>query len=309
MEHNIVVEENKPERIKLLRAQRKIYGRAKLVQHAFAIASLLLPLAALIVVPFDPYWKPYLGFISIALVLVDSALLAPWLRKTTRNGAKVQEQFDVEVLKLPWNKLAAGTRVDPELVHSKTAKPPTQREIEKFSNWYAASVAQLPTHVGRLLCQRTNIVYDSTVRETYVWILLGFASVLLIVALLIGLHFGLSVPELIVTLLLPTLPLLTFALREWQKHRVVIETLGTLKGEVERLWEKALDGEDADELTRDARALQDALYRNRAGNPLIVDWLYDLLRNRNEASTNHAVDTLVAEAKKKLALEVANEVA
>ncbi|CAB3837568.1 S-4TM family putative pore-forming effector [Achromobacter deleyi] len=309
MEHSIVVEENKPERIKLLRAQRKIYGRAKLVQHAFAIASLLLPLAALIVVPFDTYWKPYLGFISIGLVLVDSALLAPWLRKTTRNGAKVQEQFDVEVLQLPWNKLAAGTRVDPELVHSKTAKPPTQREIEKFSNWYSASIAQLPTHVGRLLCQRTNIVYDSTVRETYVWILLGFASVLVIVALLIGLHFGLSLPELIVTLLLPTLPLLTFALREWQKHMVVIETLGTLKGEVERLWEKALDGAAADELTRDARALQDALYRNRAGNPLIVDWLYDLLRNRNEASTNHAVDTLVAEAKKKLALEVANEVA
>ena len=56
------------------------------------------------------------------------------------------------------------------------------------------------------------------------------------------------------------------------------------------------------ELTTAARTLQDAIYRHRASNPLVFDWLYNRLRKRNEDLTRHAADKFVVEAQQKLNL-------
>lgn len=303
VDHNIAVEENRPEQIKLLRAQRRCYALAKLLQNIYTILTLALPFVALLLIPVAAEWKARLALISILLVLFDTGCLVRWQRDLTKRGAKIQEQFDVHVLGLDWNKLVAGAPVDAEIVHSMTSKAPTAEEKNKFTNWYEPSIAQLPLPVGRLLCQRTNIVYDSAVRLAYARVLIWGAVFLSVGIAAIGLHMGLTFPEVILTLCVPALPLLTFALREWQKHCGVLETLSAMKGEIDRLWEKALSGAEANDLTRDARALQDAIYRNRAGNPLVVDWLYNLLRRRFESNTNHAVDALVADAKKKLSIK------
>lgn len=301
-EHQIDIEQNKPERLELLRAQRRFYSRAKNYQNVVAITALLLPLLGILFGAEFPVVRPYLGFASIALLLLDVAVLSPKQRASSKAGAKVQEQFDTEVLKLDWNKLVAGSRVDPEELRAIASDPMSDKEKRGLEDWYEGAISRLPLPVGRLLCQRTNVVYDLRVRRVYSGALFLIATLLFVVLLAVGIYQGLKVDQLIISVGLPVLPLVSFVLREYRKQEDTIESLTTLKSEIEKIWEKALAGASAEDLTLSSRALQDAIYRHRTSNPLVFDWLYNRLRKNSEAQAKHAAEKLVAEAVSKLKL-------
>jgi hypothetical protein len=299
-EHRIDIEQNRPERLELLRAQRLFYARAKLYQNLFTFMALLLPAIGVLFGASVPAIQPFLGLGSILVLLLEVGVISRRQREDCKRGAKVQEQFDTEVLQLDWNRLVAGSRVDAEEVHEITAGPMSDAEKTRLENWYEPVFSKLPLPVARLLCQRTNAAYDMRVRKIYSGILLSVAVLLVVVLTCIGLHQGLTVNELIPTMYLPALPFVAFVLREHRKQGDTIETLTTIKAEVEKAWDKALDGASAAELTVTARALQDAIYRHRTSNPLVFDWLYNRLRKRSEDVTRHAAERLVAEAQHKL---------
>lgn len=301
-EHRIDIEQNKPERLELLRAQRRFYSRAKNYQNTVAITALLLPLLGILFGSESPSIRPYLGFASIVLLLLDVAVLSPKQRANSKAGAKVQEQFDTEVLKLDWNKLVAGSRVDPEELRAIASDQMSDKEKKGLEDWYEGAISRLPLSVGRLLCQRTNVVYDLRVRRLYSGALFFIAGLLFTALLGVGIYQGLKVDQLIISVGLPVLPLASFVLREYRKQEDTIESLTTLKGEIEKVWEKALAGASAGDLTLSSRALQDAIYRHRASNPLVFDWLYNRLREKSEAQAKHAAEKLVAEAVSKLNL-------
>ena len=301
-EHRIDIEQNKPERLELLRAQRRFYSRAKNYQNFVAITALLLPLLGILFGAEFPAIRPYLGFASIALLLLEVAVLSPKQRASSKAGAKVQEQFDTEVLKLDWNKLVAGSRVDPEELRAIASGQMSDKEKKGLKDWYEGAISRLPLPVGRLLCQRTNVVYDLRDRRMYSGALFFIAGLLGAVLLAVGVYHGLKVDQLIISVGLPVLPLVSFVLREYRKQEDSIESLTTLKGEIEKVWDKALAGASAEDLTLNSRALQDAIYRHRASNPLVFDWLYNRLRQKSEAQAKHAAEKLVAEAVSKMNL-------
>jgi hypothetical protein len=301
-QHRIDVEQNKPGRLELLRAQRLFYSRAKLYQSLSAFVALLLPGIGVLFGAGVPAIRPFLAFGSILVLLVDVGIISRLQRENCKRGAKVQEQFDTEVLHLDWNRLVAGARVDAEELRDIATGPLPEAEKARLENWYEPVFSKLPLPLGRLLCQRTNVAYDVRVRKSYSAILLGAAIFLVVVLTCIGLHQGLTVNELILTMFLPALPLAAFVLREYRKQGDTIESLTTLKAEVEKVWDKALGGASYAELTTAARALQDAIYRHRASNPLVFDWLYNRLRKRNEDLTRHAADKFVVEAQQMLNL-------
>ncbi len=299
--HQINVEQNKPERLVLLRAQRLFYARAKKYQACFALLALTLPLMGVIFGASYPEIRPYLGFGSIVVLLLEVGVVARLQKEDCKRGARVQEQFDTEVLKLDWNQLVAGRRVDVEEVRAITSTEMADSERKRLQNWYEVDVSRLPIELGRLICQRTNLAYDMRIRRNYVAILLWAAGAMSGALVAVGIYQGLNINDLILTLCLPVLPMVAYVLREHRKQNDTIETLTTLKSEVEKLWDKALSGASSEELTSCSRALQDAIYRHRASNPLVFDWLYDKLRNREEDLTHHAVEKLVREAEQKLA--------
>ncbi|EON11733.1 S-4TM family putative pore-forming effector [Pandoraea sp. SD6-2] len=301
--HRIDAEQNKPERIELLQAQRLFYARAKRYQNSFAVIAFLLPVVGAIFGARFPGIRPFLGFGSILVLLLEVGIIARKQRDDCRRGAKVQEQFDTEVLMLDWNRLVAGGKVDAEDIRAIASKPLQDAERKRLLNWYEPAISRLPLAVGRLICQRTNVTYDMRVRRMYAGTLLASAIVLVVILTLVGLCLELTLNEFISTWYLPVLPFAAFVLREHRKQGDTVETLTTLKGEVDKLWDRALNGASSDELTAGSRALQDAIYRHRASNPLVFDWLYNRLRARNEDVAQHATETLVAEAQRKLMVE------
>lgn len=297
--HQINIEQNRPERLELLRAQRLFYARAKLYQSLFTVLAILLPAVGVIFATNLPEIRPFLGLGSILVLLLEVGIISRYQKDDCKRGARIQEEFDTEVLKLEWNQLVAGKRVDAEEVRAIAMGPIPEGERERLVDWYEPVISRLPLELGRLVCQRTNLAYDMRVRKQYAGILI-WASVLLFAGLaLVGLWQGLTWRDLILTMGVPVLPLAAYVLREHRKQHDTIETLTTLKSEQEKMWDKALAGASPSELTVMSRALQDAIYRHRVSNPLVFDWLYNWLRTREEGLTRHAVERLVAEAEQK----------
>lgn len=298
--NNIPSRQKHDHRLNLLRAQRTYYGRAKYLQTVFLVLALVLPWVGAFWGTNHPEIRPKLALASIMLLLLEIGVAVRLQRDWVKTAARIQEQFDTEVFELPWNQFVVGSKVDPEVIRSVTRKPTTAAQCKDLEGWYEHCVGSIPLPLGRLVCQRTNITYDMRVRKTYAWGLLVTATLLVMFLLNGGLHEGLSFSDLLLTVLVPFIPLAAFVLREHRKQSDTVENLTTLKSEVDKLWAKALKTPDSTELEQDSRNLQDAIYRNRTSNPLVYDWVYWLMRNINEDSARHAADTLVAEAKRSL---------
>ncbi|TXH03691.1 MAG: hypothetical protein E6R09_03435 [Rhodocyclaceae bacterium] len=280
----------------LLRARHRNYRAAKITQGILVLVSILLPVIGVWIGPQVPEVIPYLALTSLILLMMETALFDRIQKDWLERGAKLQEQFDTDVFGLPWNRFVTGTPVEREDVRRLSAKPLSERREEHFQAWYEVCIGRLPLHLARLIGQRTNISYDARLRRRYGGWLLTLTLFFGVALLYAGLHKGLQFPDLIMTLVVPFMPVLTWALRERMQHANAAISLTNLNGEWDKIWIKALGGADAVALTVESRFLQDAIYQHRERSPLVFDWVYSIFRAANEDEAHHAAEDFVREA-------------
>ncbi|HNB77160.1 MAG TPA: S-4TM family putative pore-forming effector [Rhodocyclaceae bacterium] len=286
-----------PEHVALLRARFRAYQLVKRIQALFLILTITLPVASVLLVPTYPQIKPYVALMALVLLLLDTTLIERLQKDLMKRGARLQEEFDVKVLGMSWNRFVTGAMVDHEDAHAASAKPLSRTREAELTPWYEPCVGEVPLALGRLICQRTNISYDGRLRRRYGAYLL-YGTITTGVALLFAaLALDLSFSAMLLTLAVPFTPVLNWALREHRKQLDTVTALANLKAEFERLWDKALAGAEPADLEKGSRQLQDAIYQHRASSPLVFDWVYDFLRKANEDEAHHAAWQLVTQAK------------
>lgn len=246
--NDIPAKQVRPEFVALLRARYRTYQDAKMTYGLFALFTIALPVTSVLLAPTYPQLKEYLALAALVLLLLDVGILDRLQKQRTKRGAKLQEEFDIKVMCLLWKPFVAGPMVDPEDVRAASAKPLSKKRESQLTPWYEPCVGEIPLAFGRLICQRTNISYDSRLRKRYAGFLLYGTIVLGIVLLFLGLAFRLDFPEMILTLGVPFTPLLGWALREHRKQTDTANTLDNLKSEFMKLWERALAGATEAEL-------------------------------------------------------------
>lgn len=282
----------------LLRARHRNYRAAKVTQGLLVLVSIILPVIGVWVGPQIPETRPYLALASLILLVMETALFDRIQKDRLKRGAKLQEQFDTDVFGLPWNRFVAGTPVEHEDVRRLSAKSLSKKREAHFLTWYEVCLGRLPLHLARLIGQRTNISYDARLRRRYGGWLLTLTLLFGVALLYTGLYKGLQFPDLIMTLVVPFLPVLTWALRERMQQANAAISLTNLNGEWDKIWTNALGGADAAVLTAESRALQDAIYQHRERSPLVFDWVYSIFRSANEEEAHHAAEDLVRKAEK-----------
>lgn len=298
LQNDIPVRQARDENKRLLRARDRNYRAAKTTQGTLVALSIMLPVVGVLAAPYLPEIRPYAALAGLILLLLETALIDRVQKDRLKRGAKLQEQFDTEVFNLPWNRFVAGAPVEPEDVRALSAKPLSKAREAHFGAWYEPCVGRLPLYLGRLIGQRTNINYDARVRRKYGSQLL-ICTILFGVALLfVGLGMGLKFPDLVMTLLVPFMPVLTWALKERLQHANTATSLTNLGAEWDKIWTKALGGADAATVTAESRALQDSIYQHRERSPLVFDWVYYRLRSTNEDEAHHAAEELCIKATK-----------
>lgn len=280
--------QNTPERIRLLAAQRHLYGQAKIARRARSFGTLLL----VSLVPTIAYLQPDVRAPLVVLAAVWLVAARVWLASVEVDriqlAATIQEQFDVEVFRLPWNSVLVGDRPTLELIEAADRAFAGSRQ--ELRDWYP-DTSCVPHPVGVLLCQRSNLVWDWRLHQqwaagTAALTLLLFAAITAPAILL-----GVTVSDYLLVILVPSLSAFLEGSDITRAHLRIADNERSAERHLARLWEAWVTGKAPLGLS-DNRQIQDVVYTLRSNGPLVPDCLYRRLRAPYEADMKRAITKL-----------------
>lgn len=301
----ISVEQNSQRQILRIAAASTVYSRAKQVLAFQVVLTVLGGFAWSIAVARFPEAKVWASFYSFTVALVDALVLERIQSELRKQGAKIQELFDCELLHLPWRRLTAGDPPDPEVIAERGNRYIRKNpDLSRIKDWYPPSVSMVPLPLARLICQRSNAWWDASLRRRYgvglqvlLWLLGVFVFALAIRA-------GMSLENFVLAVLAPLTPAILWGVREIRKQTSTTEALGKLKGHIEQQWNAALNSTVKGEgLDRTSVEIQNEIFHLRSGSPFIFNWVNQLLRDRQQKTMNEAADEFVAQALSKISGE------
>lgn len=290
--NQIAERQNEPHQIKLLRAQRCIYDQAKAVVAWQIGLTVAVPFVGALLALAFPAIKAEVALVSLAISILDIAFLDRLQKRLVLRAARVQEEFDHIVLELPWNRFVSTTMVEREAIHE--AATALEGDDNPFIDWYPRVVSQAPIHLARIICQRTNLWYDSKVRRRYGGALIGAAVVLFVSLLLLGMIGGLTIVDFVLLVVAPATPFFSWAVREFYRQYDVAKALDRVREEAESLWERAKIKEcGEDDCLMQSREFQNAIFIRRSTSTPIFNWIYKRMRSKNEEQMNVGANELV----------------
>lgn len=279
--------------LKRLAAQRYLYSRAKCI---WCVQVLIVSFAPIIAAAGTAMcedlrsWGALLCVVSIAL---DGQILE-WLKCRDRErAAAIQEDFDCNVLGIPWNAVLAGCRPTEEEVH-RAANGSRRKGVDGLKNWYPIVVDRLPLYQSRIICQRINCSWDKHLRDycrASVWALF---TIIFSLVFATGLYLDLSTNELVVHVLIPVSPTLFWAIRESKQQGAAVDTSLDLQCRLTKLLEQTMKGDqERPSVEVQSRELQDKILLYRSVCPFVPDWIYRRFRKRDEQSMKDATEEIV----------------
>ncbi len=274
------------------------YQRAKVVA-AFQF-TLTVPMAVVsaVVIAIEPKAKVWTTFFALTAALVDALILERVQTHFKKLAARTQEQFDCDLFGLDWRTLRAGEKPEiGDVLHAAGCFKKKNPEMGNLRDWYPPAVDKVPLSLARLICQRTNCWWDSSLRKQYANCLIGILFIVAIAVFFISLVQGQSVEQMILTVYAPIAPALLWTVREVRRQHDSAEALDKMRAHVERVWATALKGQlSRSDLDNASREIQDSIFDGRSKNPLIFDWINNIVRPRHQLSMNAKADEMVAEA-------------
>lgn len=305
--NNIVELENERGSISQLAAQAALYSAAKtLFSLQLFLSGPLIVGVAITALAFDREWfglpkydlAPYVSILGLGLVLLDIILVNPFVSKWRSLAAKIQQNFDSTILKLPWNKIVYGARPDPEDIEAWAEKNKELVASNEYKDWYRIEVRDLPHEAAVLVCQRANCWWDMKLRLRYNTAI-GISGIFLLAFLLgISVWLDLSTTSIFSFVVAPFLPFLSIAAKLMTDNNDAISRLEFLKDAVEESWTQALQrGYNPNSLLLQSQVIQEGIYQNRNQNPLIFDWIAKKFKPKNEALQSKSSKQYVADFK------------
>jgi len=282
---SITTRQNEPWSLRLLAAQRQLYREAKHWQQLRSWSVICSAGIGVLVAIFVPSLLYILGPIGAAVAIAQWVALQ-LIRRRTKLAAATQEEFDTAVFPLPWNATLA-TKPDPEDVIAADARFKGDRS--KLLDWYTVPAgAGYPYDI--LLSQRTNIRWDSVLRQSYAGAVLACLIVLVLLLAGICLAKGLSLGESVLAFL-PSVGAILLGVETVRSHRQHANDQHGLKSQIETTWTKAVRNPRSVKTT-DLRSIQDCIYRFRTLAPPVPEMFYWRNRDRYERETQLAVERM-----------------
>ena len=297
MPNTIPRDQNADRQLARLAAQRYLYSKAKLISIVQIILAVPTVIVWSLVIISNPGLKVWAAFYGLSIAILDAAFIDRFIKSLVMQAAKIQELFDCDVMHLDWHTLKLNNKPDAESIEdlSKNLRI-NDPELLTLKDWYPQVIESLPLHMARLICQRTNCWWDSNLRRRYCfW--LGFILIIAsILVFLIGFIGEMDMEKFVLAVLAPLSPAILLGIREYRKQHDAAERLDRLKSYVEDIWAKAIKNEIAlEQIERESRDIQDAIFDCRSNNPLIHDIIYRYLRNAQEEQMNKGANELAEE--------------
>lgn len=267
----ITVKQNEPESIRLLAAMRYLYGISKQIRLIRVGITTLLPVISVICANYFSFAIPTIAILSAVWLIFNRTLVQEIEKSIVRKAAKIQEEFDVDLFQINWNDTLVGEKLDPEYKVGLNQKFKGDRD--KLKDWYQGLKAT--SHFSNvLLAQRTSIVWDMNLRKFYGNLLITVFILCLISFILIGFYLNVSVQTLILSLFIPSLPLLLHLIETAIVHKKRSYSLGVVSAKITNEISKST----SDNIKYRCRQFQDFIYLNRCDINTVPEKIYWIKR-------------------------------
>ena len=285
MPNDIVKRQNSEQFVKLLRARQRAYQKATFYQITQFLAVVVIPLLGSLLAVLSSSFRPGIAALTVCITVIDVLILDRRQKQRIKEAAKISEQFDCELLLMPWNKFISGKKVDPEYIVELASE--WKKGDGKLLNWYPSIPPEEDMNIVRVVCQRSNLWYDKSVRVKYGdWLLISLAVLALIITV-VGAFVLSSLVDFVISVLVPAAPVFIWAIRDFYRQKDAAESVEAVKAEADALLERVAAGSfKPEELPVRSREFQDAMYNRRSTAPLILPFVYGRLRDKLEEKMN-----------------------
>ncbi len=290
--------QNEEKNIILLAAQRQLYSEGKMIQWYLFV--LVVPLTILVFI-LGKVISPLETFASIwgVIITLFEVIILKKENSFRNRAAKIQELFDTRVLQLKWNDVVCQAKPESEDYIAKANKHLRKpQNKEKLLNWYFENTDCLSLAYSRLICQRANLFWDSSLRRRFASILLWGLIILGIGIFIIASLLKTDVPSFVFSWLVPVVPAYIWGIIQFFSQRNAANDQEFLKVHLRKTWDDALEQKiDTINLEGISRDIQTKIYMIRKDTLPIPDVLYNGFRNKDQKIMYVSADQLCTEAK------------
>lgn len=291
-----------PEQLERLAAQDSLYDAATRNQAVQTFLTVPVVVAFSLLSFFAPAVKVYSACWAMILLFLDVFVFEAREKELKIEAAKIKEQFDCDVLQLPWRALMVGTRPDASVTSEFAAKYRARHKaFSQLYEWYRPEVGQLPIEIARISCQAENCDWDSKLRRKYAKYVALSVGLFLACMLFVGLIGGVSLDGFVLAVLYPVLPAVKLGVQQYRRHNQAADALDRLKDYCTRTWREAIAGTaKVAELEMRCRELQDEIFKQRCQDPLAPKRIYRWLARKYSGHLRNAALERIDEALKNM---------
>ena len=276
MSNEILNRQNEQKPIMYLAAQRQLYSEAKRLNNLFFDISVLFPfLLSIMQFIFDEneLLNVCIQLMSI-LVFIAGIKINSIIKKKKIDAAMIQQQFDVYVYDVPWDKKLFGKRLDMSQLIAEKSNLFLKKNCgnDKLKNWYTSVVGSVSKEKGILMCQKENFSWDISLRKKFKNICCIFIGI--VISLIIAQAL---VEDDTLRVLISKIGLISSIL-EW-----IITVVLNLNNNIKNLNELGdLINDSNEKSIDDLMEIQSKIFNHRKSCYCIPDYFYKKYKNNDE---------------------------
>lgn len=280
--NNILTEQNSETFLKLLKAQRIAYDKAKNYQFV-DLVSILIAVAPPILILNNLNYANHLSVIGMVWTIV--AIFSETFKKEiTKLGATIQEQFDVELFKISWNKVLASDKIEV----NKIIELSREYKKEDLKDWYSKEVDSNVTHpIAVLLHYKTNIIWGSSLRDKYNNFLIACLLSYYGGSVAISIYKNTGIFDFSVWIA-PSLPFLVYCITTIKNQKEIIERYKDINKSITQFIQNYISKEEIPNETI-LRQIQDLFFIQRLNPYKVPNWFYSVNRKYTEGVADETI--------------------
>lgn len=294
--NNINKKQNEEAQLEFLFTQRNLYSSAKKLFGWRTVVAVCLAIGGPFLTSLDSQISVYVAIMAVVYLLLDNLVLQKVESSQKITASKVQELFDTNVLELSWNNIVTGKKPDKEIIALVLSKN-NNRDYQALQlvDWYSPDVSKVDLNIGRFLCQRSNVWWDSSLRKKYLNFLYASSAGVALGLIIVGTALNLTIGVFLIGVLLPMIPLMELIIKQINEHHGSDCCSTDLKDNLNDTLSRIINGEVINNPESLARTYQDEIYRHRSKCPMVFDWMYWIFKDKQEQQMQFSIVETVKE--------------
>lgn len=284
--------QNEPFSIDMLSAQRHYYSQAKLIVYTSLFFCVIVVAVLSVLNRFyssEILGKTVLMYSLLAFIL--SSMLTNYRNKLQNLAARIQHLFDIKLFGLKWDTALCG--IEPRIEEVKRGK---QKKQNKLDYWYKDIPDDLPLDAVTLVCLRMNVEYDKSMKQNLsllLYIVVSLFAIIIVIA-----NNERTIWDMVLYSIVPLLPVSKFLYDVKRRIDSDKERLVRLDVSIDSLMKKAIQEGVIEK--EELQNINNQIFEHRRTSPLVPDWLYDMLRDKEEETAAYSAKYYFGELRKKL---------